>query len=226
MRISLSLVSAGLQQFFNQVFNTMSAASGPCAPVIVTDLTVCEYGDIDLWIRTGKQYHNVPNYVSNELCRQMTALPLVIPLLPPPSLPVLSLLKFPVPPIAKTIKVVNPGDFFSFDSAMHTSSECVQLPCPSRETLNAMRASAGQAMLDDKVSILHWEKSSIFLPFDALGTWALIEANTSKRAWGNALRWMDEQHRNIQEQSISQVTALLHTIPWKDYIRGLGSCLV
>ena len=81
-------------------------------------------------------------------------------------------------------------------------------------------------MLDSKVSIPHWEKSDIFLPFDALGMWALIiEADTSKCAWGNPLRWMDEQHRNIQEQSISQVTALLHTIPWKDYIRGLGLCL-
>ena len=204
----------------------MSAASEPCALVAVTDLTTDESGDVNLWIGQGKQYYNVPNYVSNELCHRTSALPLVTSHLPPSSLPVFSLLDFPLPPIIQMIKVVNADDFFSFNSATHTSSECFNLSCPPREILNTLRASAGQAMLDGKISIQHWETISVFLPFDALGTWALIvEANISKCAWGNALKWMDKQHGKIPDHSISQVMALLHTVPWKEYIKGLGSGL-
>lgn len=204
----------------------MSTTSEPDAPVIITDLTADEFGDVNLWIGKGRQYHDVPNYVSNELCRRTSALPEVISLLPPPSLPVLSLLDFPIPPITQKIQVVNCEDVFSLNSPTHTSSECLRLPCPSHSTLNALRASAGQAMLDGRLSIQHWEKSSVFLPFDALGMWALIiEADTAKCAWSNALRWMNEQQGNLPEQSIPQVITLLRTVPWKDYIKGLGSAL-
>ncbi|KAH9016984.1 hypothetical protein EDB85DRAFT_1897861 [Lactarius pseudohatsudake] len=55
-----------------------------------------------------------------------------------------------------------------------------------------LRAHSGQAMLDGKISIQYWEKSGVFLPFDALGAWALIvEANTAKCAWSNALSITD-----------------------------------
>ena len=37
---------------------------------IVEDLTAHEVGDIDLWIGQQKEYRNVPNYVSNELCQR------------------------------------------------------------------------------------------------------------------------------------------------------------
>ena len=35
---------------------------------IVEDLTTCEVGDINLWIGQQKEYRNVPNYISDELC--------------------------------------------------------------------------------------------------------------------------------------------------------------
>jgi len=36
----------------------------------IEDLTSHEVGDLGLWIGTQKVYHNVPNYVANELCRR------------------------------------------------------------------------------------------------------------------------------------------------------------
>ncbi|KAH8986514.1 hypothetical protein EDB86DRAFT_2832639 [Lactarius hatsudake] len=193
---------------------------------ILTDLTADKFGDVNLWIRKGKQYHNVPNYVSDELCHRTSAPPTVTSLLPPPSLPVLLLLDFAIPPITQSIHGVKPKDVFSCNSATHTSSECLQLPFPSCDILNVLRAHSGQAMLDGKISIQYWEKSGVFLPFDALGVWALIvEADTAKCAWSNVLRWMDEHRDNIPAQSISQVMALLRMVPWKGYIKGLRSGL-
>ncbi|KAH8977094.1 hypothetical protein EDB92DRAFT_2002633 [Lactarius akahatsu] len=204
----------------------MSAASELHAPGVVTDLTADKFGDVNLWIGKGKRYHDVPSYVSDELCRRTSALPTATSLLPPPSLPVSLLLNFAIPPVTQSIQGVNPEDIFSHNNATHTSSECLRLPFPSRDLLNMLRAHAGQAMLDGKISIQHWEEGSIFLPFDALGAWALIvEANMAKRAWSDALGWMNKHQDYIPAQSISRVMTVLRTVPWKDYIKGLGSGL-
>jgi hypothetical protein len=61
------------------------------------DLTTHEEGDIGLWIRQQKQYHNVPNFVSNELSRCTEALPSVTALFPPASLPMMQVLDFAIP---------------------------------------------------------------------------------------------------------------------------------
>ncbi|KAH9015478.1 hypothetical protein EDB84DRAFT_1679909 [Lactarius hengduanensis] len=202
----------------------MSTISKLHVPII--DLTADKLGDVNLWIGQGKRYHNVPSYVSDELCRRMSAVPAVTPLLPSPSLSVFLLLDFPTPPITKLRQCVDPEAAFSFNNATHTSSECLQLPAPSRTILNTLMACAGQAMLDGKISIRHWTHPDIFLPFDALGTWGLIvEADIAKKAWSNAMGWMNEQHKNIPEQYMSRVTTLLHTVPWNSHIKGLGSGL-
>lgn len=65
--------------------------------VTITDLTVNECGDVNLWIGQGKTYHNVPEYVSKELCRRTTALPTEISLRPSSLLPVIHLLDFSTP---------------------------------------------------------------------------------------------------------------------------------
>ena len=81
-------------------------------------------------------------------------------------------------------------------------------------------------MLDGKLSIQHWDRGDVFFPFDALGTWAFIlEINTAKRAWIDALLWMEEHHLLIPEQYIVRIKLLLGQVPWKDYIKGLGSGL-
>ena len=202
----------------------MSNVSEMHAPVI--DLTVDKLGDINLWIGRGKQYHNVPKFVSDELCRRTSAVPAVTSLLPSPSLSVFLLLGFPTPPIMKSLQDVNAETTFSCNNATHTSSECLRLPAPSHAILTALRAYAGQAMLDGKLSIQHWEDRNVFLPFDALGTWGLItEVNSTKKAWSCEMRWMDEECKNIPEEYTSRVTTLLHTVSWKGHIKGLGSGL-
>jgi len=78
-------------------------------------------------------------------------------------------------------------------------------------------------MLNGKVSIQHWDREDVFLPFDALGTWNFIlEIDTAKKAWIDAMHWMEEQHRAIPEEYMARVKYLLGRVPWKDYIRGLG----
>jgi hypothetical protein len=78
-------------------------------------------------------------------------------------------------------------------------------------------------MLDGKVSIRHWDRRDIFLPFDALGTWAFIlEIDAAKKAWIYALRWMEEHH-TIPEEYTARIKSLLCQVPWKDHIKGLGS---
>jgi hypothetical protein len=85
-----------------------------------------------------------------------------------------------------------------------------------------LMAHAGQAMLDGKTSVQHWDKKDIYLPFHALGMWDLIlEAGTAKKAWQDALMWLDRQ-RDIPIQYIGRVMKLLGTVPWKDYVKGLG----
>lgn len=193
--------------------------------VPITDLTLNEFGDLSLWIRQGRQYHNVPEYVSTELSRCTSPLPTETSLLPSPLLPIIHLLDFPTPPITPSLKGINAEATFSHNEATHTSSECLRLPAPSHGILQVLRACAGQAMLDGKTSVQHWDKRDVFLPFDALGMWDLVlEADTAKEAWSDALAWLYQQ-RNIPIQYIGQVTKLLGIVPWKDYVKGLGSGL-
>ena len=179
---------------------------------------------MNLWIGQGKQYLNVPAYVSKELCHRTTALPMETSLLPSALLPVIHLLDFPLPPIT-TSQCLDAEALFSHNAATHTSSECLRLPSPSPGILRALRACAGQAMLDGKISVRHWDKRDVFLPFDALGMWALIvEANTAQNAWRNALRWFHRQQEMPMEYA-AKITNLLGTVSWKDYIKDLGSGL-
>ena len=59
----------------------------------ITDLTVSEFGDVNIWIGQGRRYQNVPEYVAKELCRRTSALPTETSLLPSPQLLVLHLLR-------------------------------------------------------------------------------------------------------------------------------------
>jgi hypothetical protein len=190
------------------------------------DLTAEEAGDISLWIGKQKEYRDVPNYVSNELCQRSSVLPSVLALLPSETLPVLQLLELNTPQVAESLQCIEPDSLFGFHEATHTSSECLHLPVPSSDFLNQLRACAGQAMLDGKMSIQHWEKRDIFLPFDALGTWAhILEINAAKRAWIGALYWLTGKPQNIPEQYILRIKSLLIQVPWKGYVHGLGSAL-
>jgi len=194
----------------------------------VEDLTSHEVGDLSLWIGKRKVYHNVPNYVANELCRRTSPLPSLLELLPSASLPVLQLLGFTTPRITSAILVTTPNTLFSFHEPTHMSLECCQIPAPTSDFLRQLRAYSGQAMLDGKVSIRHWDREDVFLPFDALGTWALIlEINTAKRAWIDALHWLEseEQLHTIPEEYTARIKSLLCQVPWKDHIKGLGSGL-
>lgn len=204
----------------------MSTQPLPSDTNAIEDLTADEVGDLSLWIGQQKEYHNVPAYVSNELCRRTSPLPSVLELFPSASLPVLELLGFPTPRITDTALAIPPDEVFSFNEATHSSLECCQLPAPTRKLLRQLRASAGQAMLDGKVSIRHWHKGDVFLPFDALGTWAFIlEIDTAKKAWIDALHWMEEHHHTIPEEYMARIMSLLGQVPWKDHVKGLGSGL-
>ena len=119
----------------------------------VEDLTSHEVGDLSLWIGKRKVYHNVPNYVANELCRHTSPLPSLLELLPSASLPVLQLLGFTTPQITSAILVTTPNTLFSFHEPTHMSLECCQIPAPTSDFLRQLRAYSSQAMLDGKVSI-------------------------------------------------------------------------
>lgn len=193
---------------------------------IVEDLTAHEVGDIDLWIGQQKEYRNVPNYVSNELCQRTCALPSVLALLPSESLSVLQLLEITPPQVTESFQSINPDGLFSFCEATHMSSECFYLPAPSSDFLTHLRACAGQAMLDGKPSIQHWARTDVFLPFDALGTWDyILKIIAAKKAWIDALQWMKMQAKTIPEQYMTRIMLLLCRVSWKGYIKGLGSAL-
>jgi hypothetical protein len=130
--------------------------------VPITNLTADKFGDVNLWIGQGKRYHNVPEYVSKELCCCTSTLPAETSLLPSPSLPVLNLLDFPTPPIMLSLHGAKPEEVFSNHASTHTSSECLRLPAPSHGILKSLTACAGQAMLDGRISVQHWDHSGIF----------------------------------------------------------------
>ena len=109
-------------------------------PIIDLTSNAFEPGDIDLWIGHGKQYRDVPEFVSAELCRRMSALPAAeMLLLPSPMLPVMHLLDFPTPPITPSLKGIDAEAIFSHNKATHTSSKCLQLPSPSHKVLQMLR---------------------------------------------------------------------------------------
>ena len=192
----------------------------------IEDLTADEVGDIGLWIGQQKQYRNVPNFVANELSQRTSALPSVLALLPPETIPVLQLLKITTPQVKETFQSIRSSDLFLFHEPTHTSSECLHLTAPSSDFLTQLQACAGQAMLDGKSSIQHWDRKEIFLPFDALGTWAqILKINAAKRAWNDALQWITGQPQTIPEKYVIRITSLLHQVPWNGYIKGLGSAL-
>ena len=119
--------------------------------------------------------------VAKELCCCISALPMETSLLPSPQLSVLHLLNFPTPLVMPSLQGVDADAMFSYTRATHTSSECLQLLVPSPSILKALRACAGQAMLDGKTYVQHWAKWDVF---DALGMWDIIlEADTTKNAW-------------------------------------------
>jgi hypothetical protein len=196
----------------------------------IKDLTTDEVGDISLWIRQQKEYRNVPNFVSNELCQHTSALPSVLAHLPSNSLPVLQLLELTTPQVTEAFQGINPHNLFLFDEPTHTSSECLDLLAPSSNFLTQLRACAGQAMLDGKTSIQHWDRRDVFLPFDTLGTWSqILKINAAKEAWIGALRWTTlttGRPQAIPEQYAICILSLLRQVPWNGYINGLGSALM
>ncbi|KAI0301414.1 hypothetical protein BC826DRAFT_1102007 [Russula brevipes] len=192
----------------------------------IEDLTADEAGDLGLWIGTNRLYDSVPWYVSEALRQRTAPLPSVLDLVPSPHLPVLELLEFETPPLVKIDQDIPPVHIFSLREATHPSSECLRLTAPSTRHLSQLRAHAGQAMLDGKMSIQHWDNQDVFMPFDALGTWALIlEVATAKIAWTKALQWMKKHQETIPERYASRIMSLLRQVPWKDSIKGLGSVL-
>jgi len=117
------------------------------------DLTADDIGDISLWIWHQKEYRNVPNYVSNELCQRASALRSVLAVLPPESLPVVQLLEVMTPRATEPFQGIIPDNLFMFHVATHTSSECFRLPVPSRDFLNQLRACAGPILHASAISI-------------------------------------------------------------------------
>jgi len=121
---------------------------------------------------------------------------------------------------------IKPEELFSMHEATHTSLDCFQLQAPSSDFLAWLQACASQAMRDGRISIQHWDRKGIYLPFDALGMWArILEVNAAKEAWESALCWMEKQRQTIPQQYATQVMSLLHDVPWKGHIKGLGSGL-
>ena len=201
--------------------STSSASSNLCVPVPITNLTMDKSGDVNLWIGRGKQYYNVPEFVCQELCCHTSALSVDAPLLPASLLPVSLLLNFYTPPVTQSLKGIKPETIFSHNSSKHTSSECLKLSAPSHGILNALMACAGQAMLHGKTSVQHWDQCSIFLLFNALGSWALIiEAETAKNAWRDAMTWLYQQCKTTPAHYIPQVIKLLGCVSWKSYNQG------
>jgi hypothetical protein len=191
----------------------------------VEDLTAVE-GDLSLWIGQKKTYHDMPTYVSNELCQCTSVLPSAMAHLPSESLPVLQLLEVTTPQVTESFQNIKPDDLFMFYEATHTSSECFQLPAPSGAFLNQLCACAGQAMLDGKTSIQHWDKRYTFLPFDTLGTWAqILKIDAAKKAWFGAIQWMMGCPKIIPGKYVTCIMLLLCQVPWSEYIKGLGSAL-
>lgn len=194
-------------------------------PNVIEDLTADE-GDLSLWIGQQKKYHNVPTYVSNELCQRTSVSPSVLAHLPSESLPVLRLLDLTTPHVTESFQNVKPEDLFMFHVATHTSLECFQLPTPSNTLLNRLHACAGQAMLDGKTSIQHWERRDVFLPFDVLGTWAhILKIDAAKKAWFRAMQWVSGCPKSIPGEYVTRIMSLLRQVPWNEYIKGLGSAL-
>jgi hypothetical protein len=163
-----------------------------------------------------------------DLSRRTAAPPVVLTLLPPASLPVLRFLEFAftVPQITDNFQDIKPEELFSTHEATHTSLDCFKIQAPSSDFLTRLQACAGQAMRHGRISIRHWDRKGIYLPFDALGTWArILEVDAAKEAWDRALQWMEKQHQTIPQQYATQVMSLLRNVPWKGHIKGLGSGL-
>jgi hypothetical protein len=53
----------------------------------------------------------------------------------------------------------------------------------------------------------------------------MLKIDAAKKAWINALHWMEEMCHAIPEEYMAHIKSLLCQVPWKDCIGGLGSDL-
>jgi hypothetical protein len=190
------------------------------------DLTTSEKGDIALWIGKNKIYCNVPGFILDELCLRTSALPFVTAQIVPLSLPVMQLVDVSMPRVTASLQGINPRSLFSFHGATHTSLECINLEIPDKSLLSKLRDCAGQAMLDGKRTVQHWDRTDVFLPFDALGTWyLLLEVDTAKQSWARAIQWLKRHRCTIPEHHFTHIMKHLENVPWKDEVKGLKTGL-
>jgi hypothetical protein len=193
---------------------------------ITEDLTASAKGDITLWIGKNKIYCNVQGFISDELCLRTSAPPFVTAQIVPLSLPVMQLVDFSMPRVTASLQGINPRSLFSSHDATHTSLECINLGIPDKSLLNKLRDCAGQAMLDGKRTVQHWDRTDVFLPFDALGTWYfLLEVDAAKRSWARAIQWLKRNQSNIPEHHFTCIMKYLENVPWKDEVKGLKTGL-
>jgi hypothetical protein len=116
-----------------------------------------------------------------ELGQRSATPPSVVALSPSPCLPVQKLLKFEftVPQITEYIQHIKVDKLFSLHDTTHTSVKCFQLQAPSSEFLTQLQSCAGRAAREGSISIQHWDRQDVYLPFDALGTWCYDHGRTN-----------------------------------------------
>ncbi|KAF9486660.1 hypothetical protein BDN71DRAFT_1514766 [Pleurotus eryngii] len=175
-----------------------------------SDETSSPATSLDLWIGTGREYHDVPKLVSNELSRRLSISAASRSLLPPDHISIMQLVHYQPPHLSEANQFHTPSSYFS---ATLPNTDCGYLcnhPIPRHDFLNKLRGSSGQAMLDGKVLIQHWATSGIYLPFEALSFWVLlIDICDSHRIWISAKRWL-ETHFTASHNTLPGVASFRH----------------
>ncbi|KAJ8690007.1 hypothetical protein PTI98_012852 [Pleurotus ostreatus] len=178
---------------------------------------------LDLWIGKGRKYVDVPKLVSSELSRRVSLSAASRNLLPPDHISIAQLLHYQPPHLSQANQFIIPSSCFSAEPHNTGAGWLCDNPIPSRDFLNKLRNESGQAMLDGKKSIRYWAATHVYLPFEALGFWALLtDLHDARQIWISAKRWLDTHSIASDTSQQRRFKLVLERTTWRGLIPRLG----
>ncbi|KDR83159.1 hypothetical protein GALMADRAFT_206799 [Galerina marginata CBS 339.88] len=176
-----------------------------------------------LWIRKGKAYKDVPDFVSEELCRRLTLPEDALAVLPAQKLSISQLIESRFSMQVQMLQIGTPSSCFSEREPNTSLTSLLLRPVPSRKFIQQLQACSGQAMLDGKVSVKDWTQKDVYVPFSVLTWWNYLhDAISAKQAWLRAKEWLKKLNLkgDRNQEILKRVNLVLAKVAWHGSFRG------
>ncbi|KAL1700129.1 hypothetical protein EV121DRAFT_214771 [Schizophyllum commune] len=187
------------------------------------------------WIRAGKSYKNVPEYVTQEKAKILEVPQAILDhFIPPASQPVIEFAERQSMPRVETsglLRVRHEHAFSEDAPNVDTMRVLASRPIPCADDLRRLEDAVGQAWFDGQQSVIDWRfnDGAERHPFWVVRFWRLMTPVVEKHtAWRRGLQWLQEVQRrsagNAETLSFANsALAALQVLGWNGmnpYLRG------